>query len=171
MSDAGLPLVDMIVLSVLFIAVVRGLWIGLIREGSSLAAIGIATIVTRLLIDPFAIQLTRLTGGEITGRTAVWIAGVLLVVATIITLGFLARLLRRGAEAAGLGWADRLGGGALGAAEGAIISAVIVMIALWLVGPDHTTTEGARSVEIVEELKSMRERGELPAVASPGNWL
>jgi uncharacterized membrane protein required for colicin V production len=171
MNAQELPLLDMIVLTVLAIAVVRGIWIGLIREGSSLAAIGIATIVTRLLIDPFAIRLTELTGGEISGRTSVWIAGVILVVATIITLGFAARLLRRGAEAAGLGWADRLGGGALGAAEGAIVAAVVVMIALWLVGPEHTTTDGSRSIEVVEQLQSMRENGELPAVASPGNWL
>ena len=171
MNTADVPLIDMIVLTVLSIAILRGIWIGLIREGSSLAAIGIATIVTRLLVDPFSVQLTEITGGEITGKTAMWIAGVLLVVGTIIVLGFVARLLRRGAEAAGLGWADRLGGGALGAAEGAIVAAVLVTIALWLVGPDHATTEGARSIELVEELRSMRERGELPAVASPGDWL
>lgn len=171
MNTADVPLIDMIVLTVLSIAILRGIWIGLIREGSSLAAIGIAIIVTRLLVDPFSARLTEITGGEITGKTAMWIAGVLLVVGTIIVLGFVARLLRRGAEAAGLGWADRLGGGALGAAEGAIVAAVLVTIALWLVGPDHATTEGARSIELVEELRSMRERGELPAVASPGDWL
>ncbi len=171
MNTANVPLIDMIVLTVLFIAIMRGIWIGLIREGSSLAAIGIATIVTRLLVDPFSARLTELTGGEITGNTAMWIAGVLLVVATIVVLGFVARLLRRGAEAAGLGWADRLGGGALGAAEGAIVAAVLVTIALWLVGPDHVTTEGARSIELVEELQSMRESGKLPSVASPGDWL
>lgn len=171
MNGSELPLLDMIVLTVLFIAVVRGIWIGLIREGSSLAAIGVATIVTRLLVDPFALQITDWTGGEITGKTAVWIAGVLLVVATILVLGVAARLIRRGAAAAGLGWADRLGGGALGAAEGAIIAAVIVTIALWLVGPNHATTDSARSIELVEQFQSMREKGELPEVASPGEWL
>ncbi|HIF91609.1 MAG TPA: CvpA family protein [Myxococcales bacterium] len=171
MNDPELPLLDMIVLTVLFIAVLRGILIGLIREGSSLAAIGIATIVTRLLVDPFAIRIADWTGGEITGKTGVWIAGVLLVVATILILGFSARLIRRGAEAAGLGWADRLGGGALGAAEGAIVAAVIVTIALWLVGPNHATTDGARSIELVREFQSMREMGELPEVGSPGEWL
>jgi membrane protein required for colicin V production len=171
MNTSELPLLDMIVLTVLFITIVRGLWIGLIREGSSLAAIGIATIVTRLFIDPFAVQLAELSGGEITGRTAVWISGVLLVVTTIVVLSMLARLLRRGAEAAGLGWADRLGGGALGAAEGVIVAAVLVTIAIWLVGPNHKTTEGARSVELVEQFQSMRENGELPSVAAPGDWL
>lgn len=171
MNSVEIPLIDLIVMTVLFIAIVRGLWIGLIREGSSLASIGIATIVTRLLVDPFSARLTEFTGGEITGRTAIWIAGVVLVVGTIVVLGFVARLLRRGADAAGLGWADRLGGGALGAAEGAIVAAVLVTISLWLVGPNHDTTEGARSIQLVQELQTMRERGELPSVASPGDWL
>lgn len=170
MNSSELPLLDVIVLTVLFIAVLRGIWIGLIREGTSLATIGVAAIVTRLFIDPFSIQLTEMTGGEITGKTAVWIAGVLLVVATILVLSIAARLLKRGADAAGLGWADRLGGGALGAAEGTIVAAVLVTIALWLVGPNHTTTEGSRSIELVKQVQSMRESGELPSVASPGDW-
>ena len=171
MNGSDLPLIDMIVLTLLALAIVRGIWIGLIREGLSLAAIGAATIVTRLLIHPVASRLTDLTGGEITGKAAVWIAGIILVVATILLLGLAARLLRRGAEFAGLRWADRLGGAALGAAEGAIVGAIVVMIARWLVGPNHATTEGARSIELVEKLQSMREDGELPAVASPGDWL
>ena len=170
MSDE-LTLLDMIVFGVLAIAVFRGIWIGLIREGASLAAIGIATIVTRLFAAPLGASLSSLTGGGVAGKTAVFIAGVILVVGTIVALSLAARVLRRGAAAAGLGWADRLGGGALGAAEGAIIAAVIVLIALWLVGPDHATTDGSRSIEVVEQLQSMHERGELPAVASPGNWL
>jgi len=165
-----LPLIDMIVGSVILLAVIRGIWIGMIREGLSLAAIAVATLVTRLFVHPLASSLTDLTGGDITGKTAVWIAGVLLVVATVLLLGFAARLLKRSAEYAGLGWADRVGGGALGAAEGAIVAAVIVLITLWLVGPDHAATDGARSVEVVEQLQAMREDGQLPAVAAPGEW-
>lgn len=177
MSPSDLPLIDMIALTVLFLAIVRGVWIGLIREGLSLASIGIATIVTKLLVDPLSEQLASATGGDISGKTAIWIAGVLLVVATIVTLGFLARLIKKSAVYAGLGWADRMGGGALGAAEGSIVAAILVMIALWLVGPDHAATEGARSVELVEELQD-RHDGKLPDslpdalpdVGSPGDW-
>lgn len=168
--SSDLPLIDMIAISVILIAVARGLWIGLIREGLSLAAIGLCTIVTRLFIEPLSIQLTDATGGDIAGKTAVWIAGVLLVMATVLVCGVIARLMKRGAEFAGLGWADRVGGGALGLAEGSIVAAVIVMIGLWLVGPDHESMEHARVVEIVEQLQSAHDAGELPAVASPGKW-
>ena len=170
MNTPELPLIDLIVLAVLSIAIGRGVWLGLIREGLSLVAIGAATIVTRLAVVPAAAKLSMLTGGEISGRTALWIAGVLLVVATILAAGMIARILRRGAVFAGLGWADRVGGGALGAAEGAGVSAILVFLARWLVGNDHPATEDSRSVAFVEELRSMRERGELPNVASPGNW-
>ena len=84
--------------------------------------------------------------------------------------------MKRGVQFAGLGWADRVGGGALGLAEGSIIAAVLVLIALWLVGPDHPATEGSRSVEIVEEWSSaqgsgLKElEGRLPSVASPAKW-
>lgn len=170
MNLSSLPLLDLVTLGVVGLACLRGLWIGLIREGLSLATVGFATIVTRLYVTPVSDWLTVKTAGELTGRTALWIAGVLLVVATVAVLAVVGRLLRRSAEAVGLGWADRVGGGALGAAEGAIVSSILVVIALWLVGPNHVSTRGARSVELVEKVRSWREAGDLPAVASPGNW-
>ena len=172
-----LPLIDLIAGTVIFAAVVRGIWIGLVREGLSLAAIGLCTIVTRLFIDPVSVQITELTSGEITGKAAVWIAGVLLVMATILFCGVVARVMRKGIVFAGLGWADRAGGGALGLAEGTIVAAVLVMIALWLVGPEHPATEDARSVALVEEWRAAQLDGDplfgdgLPAVAAPGDWL
>ena len=168
--NGDLPLIDMIVMTIVVLAIARGVWIGLIREGLSLAAIGLCTIVTRLLVDPLATQLSSLTGGDVSGKAALWIAGVILVMATVLLCGVVARIMKRGAQFAGLGWADRLGGGALGLAEGSIVAVIIVMIGLWLVGPDHESMDDARAVELVEELQSAREAGELPAVAAPGNW-
>ena len=168
-----LPLIDMIAATVMFAAMARGLWIGLVREGLSLAAIGLCTIVTRLFLDPLSLQLTEWTSGELVGKTATWIAGVMLVMATILLCGVAARVMKKGVQFAGLGWADRAGGGALGFAEGTLVAAVLVMIALWLVGPDHPTTDGARSVAIVEDWRSTHLddfEGGLPSVASPGSW-
>lgn len=168
MRLSELPLLDVIALAIVSLACLRGLWIGLIREGLSLATVGIATIVTRLYLDPVASWVAEKTGGELTGRTGLWIAGVLIVVATVALLGLVSRLLRRSAEAVGLGWADRLGGGALGAAEGAMVASILVVIALWLVGPNHVSTRDAQSVEWVERLRAERAAGRLPSVAAPG---
>ncbi len=165
-----IPFIDLAVTTILAIAIGRGVWIGLIREGLSIAAIGAATIVTRLAVDPLSIRLTELTAGEISGRAAVWIAGVVLVVATILVVGSLARFLRRGARLAGLGWADRMGGGALGLAEGAVISTILVLLTLWLVGPAHPTLAGSRSLAVVEQLQTLQNEGALPTVTAPGPW-
>lgn len=170
MNLSDLPLIDGVALAIVSLAFLRGVWIGLIREGLSLATVGFATIATRLYVDPVAAWLADRTAGELTGRTALWIAGVLLVVGTIAVLAVVGRLLRRGAEVVGLGWADRLGGGALGVAEGGIVASILVVIALWLVGPDHAATRDARSVELVTQVRTWRERGELPSVAAPGEW-
>lgn len=167
------PLMDMIAATTIFAAMVRGIWIGLVREGLSLAAIGLCTIVTRLFVDPLTVQLTEITSGEISGKTAVWISGVLLVVATILVCGVIAKVIRKGVQLAGHGWADRAGGGALGIAEGSIVAAVLVMIAVWLVGTDHPATKDARSVEIVAEWRAANMSAGLgdvlPSVASQGD--
>lgn len=164
------PLIDLVVATILLMTISRGLWIGLIREGLSIAAIGAATIVTRLAVDPLAMRLTELSEGELTGRTAVWIAGALLVIATLLVVGTLARMLRRGAQFVGLGWADRVGGGALGFAEGAVLSAVLLVVVSWWIGPEHPSLADSRSMEALEQLRSMRTDDGLPAVAAPGPY-
>jgi len=167
MNFSSLPLLDWIAVALVGLACLRGLWIGLIREGLSLATVGIATIVTKLYVTPTSGWLTGQTGGELTGRTSVWIAGVLIVLATIAVLAIVGRLLSRSAAVVGLGWADRMGGGALGFAEGAIVASILVLTALWILGPNHASTQGARSVEMVQKLRELREAGELPSVAAP----
>ncbi|MBJ20061.1 MAG: CvpA family protein [bacterium] len=166
--SGDLPLIDVIAISVVLLAIGRGIWIGMFREGLSLAAIGLCTIMARLFVDPLSARLTDATGGDIAGKAALWIAGVLLVMATLLVCGLLARMMQSSAQLVGLGWTDRVGGAALGFAEGAIVAAVVVVIALWLIGSDHVATKGARSVEIVEHLQSAREAGEFPSVVSPG---
>lgn len=167
-----LPLIDMIAASVLVLAMARGLWIGLIREGLSLAAIGLCTISVRLFVDRVSVYLTDLTAGEITGRAATWIAGLLLVMATVLACGIAAKWIRRGVQFAGLGWADRIGGGALGLFEGSILAAICVLLALWLVGPDHAITRDARSVALIEALREeVPMKDDMPAIAAPGDWL
>lgn len=60
----------------------------------------ILKIVTRLFIDPFGLQWSEWTSGDISGMTTVWIASEPFIVATIAVFGISSRLLQRGAEAA-----------------------------------------------------------------------
>ncbi|MCG8591776.1 MAG: CvpA family protein [Proteobacteria bacterium] len=154
---------------VLLAAMARGLLRGLIREAVSLAALAGAVVVVRLWNRPVADWLLAKSDGAVGDAVAPWLAGFLLVVTTIAVAGFGARLLRRGARQAGLGLVDRLGGGALGAAEGALVAAVLLVGASWLVGPDHPSLSASRSYPAFQRLQTaVRENAPpLPQVASP----
>jgi membrane protein required for colicin V production len=113
------------------------------------------------------------TGGEIGAGAAPFITGAVILVATIGLVGFLGRYLKRGAKAVGLGWADRIGGGALGFAEGALVATLLVSGATLVFGRDHESIEQSRSVEAVEKLQEYvstnygDELDQLPDVAAP----
>ena len=72
------------------------------------------------------------------------------------------------AERAWLGWVDRLGGGALGAAEGALVSALVIVSLSWLLGPAHELLAESRSLAAFERLQEevAARGGSLPDVAS-----
>ena len=93
-----------------------------------------------------------------------------LLVAIVGTAG---RMLRRGAHAVGLGFADRLAGGVAGAAEGALACAVILLGTIWAIGDDDPIVTNSRSMEILEQLQGAMGDAEehLPSVSSPARWL
>lgn len=170
---AGLSTLDAAVLAVLGVAVVRGVVIGLIREGFSIAALGGALLAVRYGIGPLAGWIREASRGDLGETASTWIAGIAIGLGTVAVLGVAGRLLRRGARAVGLGWADRLGGGFVGAVEGALAAAVILVVATWAAGPGSPLIENARSVEVLEDVQTYlaEHREELPAVAAPPEWL
>ncbi len=170
----GIPITpfDGAVLAVLLVAVARGLYIGLIREGFSIAALGAAVLATRYGTAPAADWLQRTTGGEIGPAAAPWLMGAAIAIGTVGLFSLAAKLMRRGARFAGLDWADRLGGAALGAAEGALVSMLIVLASTWLIGRDHPVVASSRSLEAYDVVRSFVDdhADELPSVAAPGRW-
>jgi membrane protein required for colicin V production len=159
---------DGVVLAILLMAVTRGFFIGLIRESFSIAALGGACVVVSYGRVPAALWLQRVSNGEVGAGASTWIAAAVLAIGTIVVVGTAGRWLRRGARAVGLGWADRLGGGALGAAEGALVVALLIVAASWLVGRDHPAIAQSRTIETYEELQSLAQNvpSTLPDVAA-----
>lgn len=164
---------DTIVLLVLAIAIARGFWIGLIREGFSIAALGGGLMAIRYGLEPLAGVIERATGGDFGPTASSWIAGIGIGLVTVAVIGLAGKFLRRGAHAVGLGWADRIAGGVIGGAEGALAAGVILVLALWTAGPDSPLVEESRSMEVLDELQDylVEHRDELPAVAAPPEWL
>jgi len=162
---------DGLVLAILMVAALRGLWIGLIREGCSLIALGGSFVAVRAFLAPASEWLVEATGGEIGPTAAPFLCGVGIGVATWLLVGLGARLLRRSAEVAGLGWADRAFGGALGATEGALVAGLVIGIATALVDGEDPLLADSRSVEVFEAARDYVQGrvDELPDVAAPGD--
>ena len=151
----GFEPIDIVVGVVIGIALLRGLFLGLVRESFSLAALGGAYIAVVLFREPVAAWLQDASGGEIGPGYAPWLAAGLLAVATIIGLVLVGKLLHHGIQAAGLGWADRVGGAVLGAVEGVLAVAILVLLATGVVGREHPALANTRVLAMVEQLETL----------------
>ena len=161
----GVSFVDVVAGVILTLALLRGLWLGLIRESFSIASLGAAIGAVRWGREPLSLWLVARTDLEM--AWAPWLAGAALVVGAVASVVLLGRLLRRGVHAAGLGWADRAGGAVLGALEGALVVALLLVGASALLGDDHRLLAGARSAALFEEVRDYgADPGSPPDVAA-----
>lgn len=162
--------VDVVVAAILGVALLRGLFLGLIREAFSLAALGGACIVVRIYHVPAADWLVDVSRGEIGPDAAPWLAGAALGACTIAAIAIAGRLVRKGVRAAGLGWADRAGGALLGAAEGALLAGVVLLVVGAALGRDHPFMAGSRSIAALDRLERLadeRDLGRIDVAAPP----
>ena len=161
--------VDIVVMAILGVAVLRGVFRGLIREVFSIAALAGACLMVKLFAAPLAAELETVTGGEITGWVAPWVAGAILSVAAIATIVIVGRFLRRGSRWVGLGWVDRAGGAVLGAAEGGLVVAILLVLAAVLLGREHPTLAESRSFGALERIEQIAQAPDprTPDVAAP----
>jgi membrane protein required for colicin V production len=156
-----LPIVDAIAAGALALAVIRGLWIGLLREAFSLAALVAAVFAVRRFAAPTADALAARYQLEPIVATAA--AGALVAVVTIVVIALVGAILRRSIRTVGLGLADRLGGGVLGAAEGALVVAILVIGAIAVLGRSDPLLAGSRTLALFERVEAAF--GEAPAPA------
>jgi uncharacterized membrane protein required for colicin V production len=147
--------VDILMATILAIAVLRGFFLGLIREAFSIAAIGGACVAVKLFVRPVADWLHATSNGQIGEMIAPWLAGAVLAVGTIAAVAIAGRLVRRGARLAGLSWADRVGGLVLGGAEGALAAGILLVIATSLLGRGHPALAHTRSLATLEQLEQL----------------
>jgi uncharacterized membrane protein required for colicin V production len=163
-------LVDALALSVLAIALLRGLAIGMVREAFSVAALAGACVAVRFGTAPAAAWLLEnaLPGlGPLGAKT---LAGTAVGLGAAIAVGLVGRLVRRGVHAAGLGLPDRLAGAAIGAAEGALVVGVLLLAAITLLGRAHPSLARSRTLATFEQAERLA-RGETAIVdvaAPPG---
>ena len=161
---------DAVVVAVLTLALVRGLWIGMIRELFSLGAIVAACIAVRLFAGDGGVWLAERSG--LAPSLATGITGVAIGIGALAVLAILGRYAKRGVDKVGLGSLDRVGGAVLGSAEGVIVAAVVLLVAIFFFGRADPLLSRSRSLEAfdaVEEwvLAPSEGDGELADVAAP----
>ncbi len=145
---------DIVAAAVLALAALRGIWIGAVREAFSLAGLAAAAFVVRSWRQPAAAWLDAHGPFEVTELAAAILAALGLGLGTLLAVGIAGRLVRRGVRGAGLGVVDRLAGGLLGSAEGAVVMAAFVLGLAALLGREDDALAGTRSLAALEALES-----------------
>jgi membrane protein required for colicin V production len=145
-----LATVDAIAAAVVMLGLLRGLWIGAVREAFSLAGLAVATWVVRTWRLPAAAWLATHGPFEMTDLAARVIAAAGLGAGTLVAVAVVSRLVYRGVREAGLAVTDRLLGALLGALEGAIVVAALVFGLAALLGRDDDVLAGTRSLAAFE---------------------
>lgn len=160
--------IDVAVVAVMLLAITRGMFIGMIRESFSVAAVGAVVIGAVYGAGPAGVWLDNATAGEIGGTAAKVLGGVGAGILSGIVVGTAGRYIRRGARIVGLGMVDRAGGAVVGAAEGAVIAVIMLAGASRMFGPEHPAVFNAYSVAVLHEMQTAIETGtrpELPGLA------
>jgi uncharacterized membrane protein required for colicin V production len=145
-----LPTIDAVALALLVLAALRGLWIGALREAFSLAGLAGAAWAVAAFRAPAGAWLAEHGPFEMTDLAARLVAALVLGAGTLVGVGVLSRLAHRGMREAGLGLADRVAGGLLGAFEGALVVAALVFGLTALLGRDDSALAGTRSLAAFE---------------------
>ena len=173
MNGEEITTLDGVVFVVLLVAAGRGAYIGIIRESFSIATVGACVIALRYGNADAAAWLSDFSNGEISETFAPFVTGAVILLGTAGVVGLLGNTVKRGAQAAGLGIADRIGGGVLGLAEGALVATLVVLGTSILLGRDHKTIKRSHSVEAVDILQQYvateypDQLRKLPDVAAP----
>jgi membrane protein required for colicin V production len=143
----------------------RGLFRGAVREAFALGALVAAVIAVRTLDLPLTRALEPLLAAHFSPLAVRVLASALLVAGAIVVVSSAGSLLRRGLHAAGLGFADRLSGATLGAAEGALLAALGLFGASLLLGVEHPLLRESRSYIVFERVRDAV--GGAPASVTP----
>lgn len=159
---------DLIVAVILGLATLRGFFLGLSREASSIASLVAACLAVRFGSAPLGVWLEQQAEGSLTPVLAQVAAGALLAICVLIAGTLIGRVLRTGARAVGLAWLDRASGGVLGAAEGALVVAVLLAVVAAVAGRTHPFLAESRTFAVLEEVEAVALGvPEPPSVAAP----
>lgn len=167
-----MPGIDVAAALVLALAIGRGLWLGLVREAFSLAGLVAAAFAVWRFGDAASRALAARVGDALPPAAIHAIATASVGLAVVLAAALAGRAVRRTLRFAGLGLADRVAGGCLGAAEGAIVLALVIGGLTFVLGQGHPWLASSYAVAAFDRLRERIPAEGLPAgaahdVASP----
>jgi len=127
---------DLIVLIIVGYFVFNGLRHGLVEEAFKLVGLIVAIILAIKFMTPGAVLL-----GDIFNANADklgFVSFLVIFVLTMLAFRLVAKILKNILKFAMLGWLDRLGGGAFGAAKGALLISALIWVLLFLPVDSYT---------------------------------
>ncbi len=130
----GVNWLDIVFALIIGLALLRGLWRGVIREVSSLIALAAGFIAAGRYAVPVSGSVQQVVGNP---QVAVGLSYVGVFLAVFVCVVVMGALVRKVLHAVLLGWADRLGGGVFGLAKGVLISCLVLFV-LTLFVPPHS---------------------------------
>lgn len=116
---------DKILLAVIAIGALAGLYRGLLKEAVGTFGLVLAAVAANLLSP---LGMSYVNGWFDSQRVAAFVVWAVLFIFTMIVLGWIAHLLGKVLEAASLGWANRLAGGAFGAVKFMLIVTLLISV-------------------------------------------
>ena len=150
--------IDVVALGVLGLAVLRGLWIGMVREAFSLAALATAIFAFRALRGPVAEEIAMRTHWDPLIASAA--AGGVVVIAALVFVTLIGAIARRLVSSAGLSFFDRIAGAVVGAAEATLLVGLALFGATELLGAKDPLLAGSRAVAIFQSFSPHAEASE-----------
>ncbi len=146
-----LPALDLAALALLTLTTLRGLWIGVVRESFTLAALAGAGIVVRLFAAPTGAWLSAHAPFELSHWPALLLASAALGIGVLVALRMIGRAMSRWARGNDLGLWDRFAGGLLGITEGALLMAIAVVLSSGVLGRHHEWLRDTHTLAIYDQ--------------------
>lgn len=159
---------DIILICVAGLFLIRGFFRGLVREILSLTAVILGVVLASRYNSILAPHLELYISNQMTVAA---LSYVLVFVGTVLAFWLLAKGIQTILNIALLGWLDRLMGGILGLAEGALVSMIVLML-VQSFAPDSETVKTSlvaqHSRHVMEVLGDMTPESMRDALKSKG---
>jgi membrane protein required for colicin V production len=126
---------DFVIIALLLLFIIRGLWVGFLRQITTLVALLVGYVIAGQYHDKLFPFLRGLTDNP---HAVFWSSYVILFGITYVVTMLLGKGLARVVELTVAGWFDKMLGGVLGAVKAAVLIVLLNMVLSGVLAPENT---------------------------------